>query len=237
MQLQLAQSDGITVDKSDVDAAVARIAKGNNTSITGFFARLQQGGIAKEQYLKQIKQQLIISKLQSQVVDGKVSVSDAAARAFIANHTKQNFVYKISDILLPLPENADGKITKELQTKAVQLRNSLVNSSMASAPKLIAQSGATASVLDYRPLNALPNLFIPAVTKLSQGKYSQVIQADNGFHILKLLAKKQITSAASSSGAITLDQAKQYLGQQQAQQLINAWLQKLRNTAYVKFYN
>ena len=234
MQLQLAKNDDITVTQSEVDGAVARIAKGNNTSVAGFFARLQQGGIAKDQYLQQIKQQLIISKLQSQVVDGKVNVSDADAREFIVNHTKQNSVYKINDILLPLPENADATVTKKLQAQAEQLRNGLVHSSPVSAIQLIAKSGAAATVLDYRPLNNYPNLFIPLITSLTQGKYSQVIAAGNGFHILQLLSKKHVSSGA---GNITLDQAKQFLGQQQAQKIINDWLQKLRATAFVKIYN
>lgn len=236
IQLQIAKRNNITVSDQDVENAIARIARGNGLDVNTFYSKLAQGGITKARYLQQIKQQMIISKLQSQWVSGQINVTDAQAKQYIADHSKKNTVekYTIKDILLPSIDNASASSLKRLAKKAAKLKTDLENTtSAAAAQRLIKKSGATVTDTQSQVLSAYPDIFMPAIKSLKQGAYSKVISAGNGMHILQLVRKVN----KATKPALNLQQAKEAAAQEQASAFIAKTLKHLRATAFIKINN
>ena len=140
-------------------------------------------------------------------------------------------MYQVQDILLATPDSASKSDLASLQSKANSLQSGLANGSVKNTASAIADSGATASVLALRPLSQYPDVFMPVISAMSDGQYSKVVQAGNGFHILHLLDKRRV---AATSSNMTLNQAREMVGQQQANQAIDKWLKNLRDTAFIK---
>ena len=85
------------------------------------------------------------------------------------------------------------------------------------------------SDLGWRKLADMPAVFVSAVKKMQPKTVVGPIAAPNGFHILKLFAVR------SGSINMTSQEARNIVYQRKINDKLQAWLKKLRETAYVKF--
>jgi peptidyl-prolyl cis-trans isomerase SurA len=240
LQLQMAKRAGLTVDDTDVNRAIDAIAKRNALSAAEFKKVLDEKGMAWSVYKKQIRQQVLIARLQQEVISPNITVTQDNINEFrkqYANHQKQAIEYRIETILIPFfPDEALSQ--KSQAQKAKLLMRTLNNNKPLSqslkeiyGSRFSNEIASVPKVLGMKTQAQLPSLFQAVVPKMRVGTFSSPIKAPNGFHILHLLGKSE------KNKNLTKVQITQLIYQQKFQQELQRWLEELRRTSYVKIMN
>jgi peptidyl-prolyl cis-trans isomerase SurA len=98
-------------------------------------------------------------------------------------------------ILVAVPENASDKEVAELQTKALQIsKRAKAGENFATLAASFSQAtdkGANGGEMGLRPADRYPTLFVDNTQNLTKGDISEPVRSGAGFHILKVLDKKQ----------------------------------------------
>lgn len=234
LQMQVAKRAKIEISDVDLNAAIQDIAARNHLSLEQLKASLVKDGITFAAFRKQIQEEMLISKVERQAVNPNVNITDEEIAVFlksgVANEADKE--YHVLDILVPV---ADKPTPKELQDAR--------NLALDTAKKLRATNDTETVIhdnnlqqqdLDWRPLPALPSIFIAPVSKMKSGEISNPIQAPNGFHIVKILAVRQMPH---KGGALTSEQAREILYHRKLDENLKTWLQELRKQSYIKIEN
>lgn len=192
LQILAAENLGVTVDEPSVNQAIASIAKQNNLDIEGLRAAVEADGYPYERFEADIRRDLLISRLQQQTVISRVQVSDEEIDEFLKTSKHlldSNQEYRISHILLALPENPSSTELKEAQQKAeLILQQSTENVSFADlATKYSASSSALkGGDLGWSKAGELPSLFANIIPRLKKGEVFGPIRNSSGLHLIKL---------------------------------------------------
>lgn len=233
LQLQMAKRSGIQIDSLRLNAAIAQIAQSNHMSLADFRIQVQQHGIDYAQYRKQIRDQLAIMQLQQSAVGSSVRVSQQEINiAYLQQQKKQPLQYHIGDILIPLPDTPSAKQLQAAQRKAAVITRRL-RAPRANFKKIAAEVSSNQQALQggdmgWLTTTSMPTLFEPVVTRLAVGGVSEPLRAANGYHILKLFARK------AAPGGATKKQVEMQLRQRKYEENLALWLQQMRDSAYVK---
>lgn len=234
LQLQVAKKAKIEVTDADLNAAIQGIAVRNHLSLEQMKVSLVKDGITFAAFRKQIQEEMLISKVERQAVNPNVNVTDEEIAAFVKSGAVNEATkeYHVLDILVPVADKPTPKELQDARNFAADTAKKLRTNVDAAA--VIRANNVQQQDLDWRPLQALPSIFIAQVGKMKSGEISSPIQAPNGFHIVKLLAVRQ---APNKGGAITAEQVREILYHRKLDENLKTWLQELRKQSYIKIEN
>lgn len=225
LELQLAKKNNITVSPAQIDKAIASIAAQNKMSVSQLYKAVAQQGLSEREYKQQIRDQLLISQLQRQVVGNSITVTEQEVKSFakknpVTNNTTAQ--YHVIDILIPANTSSSAAAMQKAQSL---LKTLYSNTNVQQALK---QAGAQPQDLGWRPLSQLPDIFANQITHMRVGEFSQPIQAPNGIHILKL------ESQQGGAQKISDEEIRNIIFGQKAEAQIQKWLKGLRSSSYIK---
>ncbi len=227
LQLEIAKRAGISVSEKEVSGRIKLITQQNKISLTELKKKLAASNDSYEDFRKQLKDQMTIAKVQQQAVTKTPTVSETEITDFLKNYTAQQQdqkQYHLLDILIPLTDSPTQTQIEQAKTTATSIYNKLKKGgSLKQLPASVTQNS-----LGWRNFSAIPTLFATQVNSLQKDQMTHPIQAPNGFHIIKLLGTKGQNPQLPSR-----KQAEQMLMQQKFAKLVQAWLEKLKATAYV----
>lgn len=225
LQLQLAKQNRMTITDSQLNTAITRIAQQNHVTVAQMKSKLAAEGTSFKTFKSNIRDQLLVNQLQQQVVSGKLNITNAQVAKFKKEITKQRAItdYHLIDYLIPLP---DAATAAQKQTALKQAKALIFTLKRNRKPS----KGVQSNDLGWQPLSDLPDAFATRVVKMRNGSVSQPILTSNGYHVIKLAATKE------QSAAITDQQARQMLFQKKYAETLKAWLDKVRENAYIKIY-
>jgi len=231
LQLQMGKKNGITATPAEVDAALKRVMKQNHFTLSMLKKKLASDGVSLGQFKVQMKQQLIISKVQQGAIASRVNITPAEVNAFmqkIAAHQQGAGQYHVIDILVPAASTSQFEAA-QAQAKAIS-----VKLEKGETLKNITTSYKNVQVndLDWRSLANMPGLFADPVAKMKLYGISQPIKAPNGYHVLQLVGRHAGNAAAPSRA-----EARELLFRIKFEKALKKWLTKLRATSYVKVIN
>ncbi len=193
-QLQSAREMGLRVDDQQLDQTIARIAGNNNMNPTQFRAALEKDGVPYARFREEIRDEILISRLRDREVDSRLVISDAEIDNYLAqNATAGGEEYQMAHILLRAPEGATPEQLQKLKAKAEEaLKKAQAGGNFAelAATYSDAPDALQGGALGWRTRDHLPAIFAEAALKLQSGQVSEVLRSSNGFHIVKLLAKR-----------------------------------------------
>ena len=208
-QMQFAVENGVRVEDLQLDRAVQRVAESNQMSVQAFRDRLERDGTPFATFRDDLRQQIMIERARGREIDDKVQVGEGEVDAFLA---EQSGVVPgaapevdIAQILLRVSENATPDQIEKQKAKADDLFR------QAGSGADFAQLAATFSEgpealqggdLGFRSQDRLPQLFVDAIAPLNVGQVAAPIRSGNGFHILKLVAKRGAGSGVQTAGAM-----------------------------------
>ncbi len=206
-QIQLAVEEGVRVDDQQVDRAVQRVAEQNNMSVQVFRDRLEKEGQPFAAFRDELRTQIMIERIRSHEVDDKIQVGEGEVDAYLAalNGVSPDAQPEvdIAQVLVRVPENATSEQIAKQKAKADDVYRQAaagadfgkLAATYSDAPEAL-QGGE----LGYRPLDRLPQLFVDAVLPLDTGGIAPPVRSPNGFHILKVVAKRN-AAAAKAAGS------------------------------------
>jgi peptidyl-prolyl cis-trans isomerase SurA len=198
-QLQQAEEQGIKVDNDQVDQAEANVAASNQLTREALHRRLAQDGVSLEAYRKQLKNQLILSRLREREVESRTRVSEQDIDRYLQEQGQSGQSsppeLNIAMILLTVAENANATETKAVEDKVRELlRRARAGEDFAQLAKTYSQAldkGARGGEMGLRPADRYPEIFVEAVSKLPPMGISEPVRSGAGFHLLKLLERRQ----------------------------------------------
>ncbi|HET7834853.1 MAG TPA: SurA N-terminal domain-containing protein, partial [Variovorax sp.] len=82
-QLQLAKENGVKVDDLAVDQAEQTVARQNQISVTELRRRVAAEGMSQEQFRRDLRDQLTLTRLRDREIEAKVKITDADVDQFI----------------------------------------------------------------------------------------------------------------------------------------------------------
>jgi peptidyl-prolyl cis-trans isomerase SurA len=203
-QLQLAKETGIRADDATVDLAEQNVARQNNIDVQELRRRLTAEGMDVKQFREDLRNQILLQRLRDRELEPRSKVTDADVDAFLreqeqgvsdANSTELN----LQHILVAVPEGAPAGQVAQLQAKAQKIleraRAGEDFGQLARENSDAAGAAQNAGQIGLRSADRLPPLFVEVTHDLKEGQISDVVRSSAGFHIIKVLEKRQATRA------------------------------------------
>ena len=196
LQIQMAQNTGIRVDDETLNRTISNIARENKLSLNEFREILEGDGYGYDNFRKEIRNEILISRLQQRQVDNRIIVTEREIENHLSNQEHQgetDIEFHIAHILVAIPEGASTRqVTKARETadKVLgELQGGADFSSMA-ATYSDGQQALDGGDLGWRKAGQVPTLFADFIAVMEVGGLSEIIKSPSGYHIIKLLDKR-----------------------------------------------
>jgi peptidyl-prolyl cis-trans isomerase SurA len=216
-QLQLARESGVRVDDATVNATIARIAEQNGVPLAQFRERLEKEGIAFARFRSDVRDDIIMTRLREREVEGRIQVSEGEIDNFIAEQAgvaAGSVEYNIAQILLRVPDNASTDRIEATRRQADELLAQLrggADFGRLAATSSNAPEALSGGDLGWRTAERLPTLFLDAVKGLKPGELGPLVRSPGGFHILKLLGRRNAAEGRLATGPVEATHARHIL--------------------------
>ena len=195
-QMQFARDAGMDVPDDELDAALRRIAESNRLSLPEFKEALERDGLAWRKFREEIRQEITISRLREREVENRIVISEGEIDNYLetAGQPGQNAeIVQLAHIVVRVPEQASARQLAELRARAEQAWTQLqkgedfarVAASFSDAP-----DGLSGGVMEPRPADRLPTLYVEAARKLKLGETSDILKSSAGFHIIRVVDRR-----------------------------------------------
>jgi peptidyl-prolyl cis-trans isomerase SurA len=198
-QLQLARETGVKIDEATLDQAEQNVARQNQIEVSELRRRIVADGGTPAQFREDLRNQLLLTRLRDRELDAKVRVSDLELDQYIREQQGSTdasaLEMNLAHLLVAVPEGATPQQVAALQAKAQQLQvRAAAGEDFTKLVREYSQApGAAASggVVGLRTADRYPPLFVEATDKLREGGVSEVVRSGAGFHIIKVIEKRQ----------------------------------------------
>ena len=190
LQIQMAQNTGIRVDDETLNRTIGNIARENKLSLNEFREILEGDGYGYENFRKEIRNEILISRLQQRQVDNRVIVTERE----IENHQGETDIeFHIAHILVAIPEGASTRqVTRARETAEKVLGELQAGADFGSMAATYSdgQQALDGGDLGWRKAGQVPTLFADFIAVMEVGGLSEIIKSPSGYHIIKLLDKR-----------------------------------------------
>jgi peptidyl-prolyl cis-trans isomerase SurA len=242
---------GLTASEAEVDNKVAELQ--SPYSAEEFRKRLRDQGLEMEDLRKEVRRNIIITKLINKEIISNINVSDADIAAYYernkanfnvpetAYHLAQIEVTPVADAEVRNLKNDDAKTPAAAERKIQALYARLqagddfatVAQEYSEDPRTAA-GGGDMGFIPASALNATPQIK-QAVISLQVNQFTGIIRTSSGYHIIKLLGKEP--AARHTLTELRVQNAiRQTLKNEREQLLKAAYIETLRNRAKVENY-
>ncbi|NML84887.1 peptidylprolyl isomerase [Polaromonas sp.] len=230
-QLQMAQTSGAKVDDNAIEGAVETVARQNQITVDELRRRLKADGIDYNQFRSEMRDELLVRRLRQREVEAKVTVSEQEIDQFMRDQEGKTegsaLALNLAEILVAVPENANPEQVAALQAKALQvLERARSGSDFAALANEVSASATRSNggQMGLRNADRYPPLFVQATQNLRAGGLAGPVRSGAGFHILKVVEKRQ---AGAADAVITQTRARHILLRLSPQLTETAAIEKL----------
>lgn len=190
LQTQRAQDAGIRIDDRELNEVLTAVAAQNKLSLPQFIELVKKDGIDYASIREQIRDEVLTQRVRQKEVGSRVMVTDQDVDLALANASADdNIEYRLSHILVSVPDGATAEAREAARAKAASLLKrardgeDFAQLAIANSDGQQALSGGD---LDWRKASNLPTAFAIAAPKLKVGDVADVIESGSGFNIVKL---------------------------------------------------
>ena len=195
LQLQLAKKNDLTIDNTDLNEAISKIAESNHLSLTQLREEIIKQGLSFEDYRENIRKEMLIGRIQQKAVGQEVVVTAEQIEDYLKTYEQdkkqQQQTYHLQNIVIPLPEEPTSGQIKKAKEKASMLLTKIKQGEDFNRLAIAESSGEYAlegGDLGERHLAELPEIFAVPVAKMKVGEVYGPLRAGNGFQLIKLVS-------------------------------------------------
>ncbi len=201
-----------------------------------FEKTIKENGMDMETLKAEIKNQLALEELLAREIESKVTVKDEEISKFYTenpDYFKSEESVKASHILVKSEEGADEAKVAEAKKKIEKvLAEVKKGADFAAAAKQYSEgpSGPNGGDLGFFSRGQMVPPFEEKAFALKKGQISDIVKTKFGFHIIKVVDKKEggITPLSEVKESITA-----FLSKAEKEKLFNAYVEKLRSSAAI----
>jgi len=198
LQAQYANENGLRVDDNQLDLALIRIAQQNDfPSLSTFRAKLESDQVNFKKFREEIRSEMISTRLREREVERKLLISDAEVDNYLENKKNRGGVaeeFRLAHVLVVVPEQASADKIQMARAKAEQALQQ-IQSGIDFAQVAVSFSDAKDALkggdLGWRAAERIPPQFLDALQVLQVGQSTGILRSPSGFHILKLIEKRE----------------------------------------------
>jgi peptidyl-prolyl cis-trans isomerase SurA len=240
LQLARAADSGIKVSDAELDQSVQRMAATNKMTLAQMQQQLAADGMTYNEFRKSMRDEITIQKMQQNVIQGRVTVSESEIDNEIASQRAGGPQVHLAHILVALPENPTPEQIKTAQSKIDGIKELIDQGKMEFSAAAIrysdSQNALEGGDLGWRSLDEVPPAFTEVIKTMKAGQVTQPIRGVSGFQLLKLVetrdaghaAQQQVTEFHAQDlmvrvgGNVTSEQAKAKIDALRAQLIAGA---------------
>ncbi len=206
LQLQQAQRRGVEVDDENLTRAVLSFAERNQMTIEQFQEQLLLDGMSYREFREDIRNEMLIQRLQRNLVNRRITISDHDIEALLASPYYQQLLsdeFRVGHILLAVADGAGEAVIDAAAAAAATIVEDLRAGADFQETAIAKSAGARAlegGDMGWRRAGELPSLFGDQVIELDVGETADPIRSASGFHVIQLLEQR-------GAGVQTEDQA------------------------------
>tara|TARA_B100000963_G_scaffold104722_1_gene90720 strand:- start:293 stop:1489 length:1197 start_codon:yes stop_codon:yes gene_type:complete len=184
LQLQRGQEFGVRISDGELNQTFVQIAQNNGVSLEQFIKNIQDSGQNYEKIREEVRDDMIIQRVQGGVVSNSINITDQEIKGFLAT---EEAIDQLSPELLvrQIQLNSSEKATKILE----RIENGESFETLATEESINPNSNQ-GGLMPWRKINEMPSIFANALKTKQLGFISQPIKTGSGFHILKLEEKR-----------------------------------------------
>lgn len=194
LQTDRAGQAGIRIDDRDLNDILINVAAQNGMSLAEFADAIRSDGMDFLSVRKQIRDEVLITRLRQREVESRVAVTDQDVALQMARQgTDDNVEYRLSDILIAVPDGASSEDRAKSKAKIEELLKRAQageDFSQLAISNSAGQQALQGGDLDWRRAENMPTVFAAAAAKLEVGGISPIFEVGSGYHILKLTDKR-----------------------------------------------
>ncbi|MGB1092388.1 MAG: peptidylprolyl isomerase, partial [Oceanobacter sp.] len=196
IQKQRADQIGLRITDDQLNDALNRMAAQNQMTLEQFRNTMEAQGVPFAQAREQIRDEMLVSRLQRIRVGERIQITDQDVDLFLASEVGKMASaaeYHLGHILVSTPSDATPADIQNAEAEAKQLTSQLKQGADFTKTAIAHSDGRNAlkgGDLGWRKENQLPSLFVNIVPRMRVGEISNPIRSASGFHIVKILEKR-----------------------------------------------
>ncbi len=236
IKLQKAKELNIKASGEEVEASIQQILTQNRVTEEDLKAKLKGEGFSWPDYRKEIREQMILSRLINQEVRSKIILMPEELKEFYEKHLDRFVLDEkkhLLRILLTIPETATEEEVQSRREEAGELRQRLLSGEKFRQLAIRYSDGPEAGSggdLGYFGTRELKAELAEEVSQLGPGDISQVIEIKEGLVLLKIEDVRETTYIPLEKVKEPVQEA---LYQEKLQKRYEAWIKELRDKAYI----
>ena len=222
--------------EKEIDEVIADTRKRNHMDANQFRTALAAQGISMDEYREGMRKQLLKMKIINLKVRSRVKVSEQDIKGRYQQQRSQaaeDLRYHVRHIVFLVPKNGDAATDKAAKEKAEQALVKLkAGADFAKLAQEISEGPSAKQGGDlgfFKPGDMVP-AFENAATALKVGAISEPVRTPFGWHIIKLVEKKQAELGAMKDIKKNL---RNTMYQEEIEKAFLRYIEELKSEAYI----
>ena len=229
----------ITFSEREVDMAVKDMQNRNKLNDAQFAAALAEEGLTMPKYREQLKSQMKKVRVIDQEIKSRIQVSKEEVDAYYEKHADDFNAepeVRIQQIRLIIPPESSAGEVSRIQAQAESILAKIKGGEdFTSLVGLYSQDPTAQAGGDMGTFKR--GELLPAIDEyafsMKPGEVSPVIRTEGGFHIVKVLARRE---PAALSEEERRAEVKEVIFSEKAEEDFKVWIEKLRKKAYIEIH-
>ena len=201
LQVARATGTGIRVSDDELNNAVAAVAQQNGISVEVLRRQLAADGLTFADFRSSIRDEITVQRLRQSFGQSRIQVSEAEVEAALASQANTGAQYRLSHVLVALPEGATAEQIATGQKKADGVKALIDRGEIDFAAAAVRYSDSPNALeggdLGWRSQDEIPVAFAQMLQGMSPGQVVGPLRGPSGFQLLKLVEVRDSSQAAA----------------------------------------
>ncbi|KAF1684798.1 molecular chaperone SurA [Pseudoxanthomonas broegbernensis] len=202
LQVARAHSNGIRIGDQEINQTVAAIAQQNGLTVDGLRQRLVDDGLNFEEFRRSLADEITVQHMRQSFAQ-RVNVSEGEVDAALAQQASGGHQYRLSHILVALPDGATAEQIATGQSKIDGIKGVIEKGEMDFAAAAVRYSDSPNALeggdLGWRTLDEIPPAFAQQIRQLQPGEIFGPVRGASGFQLLRLAEVRDTNDTSAQS--------------------------------------
>lgn len=197
LQLQRAEAMGLRIGDIELDQTLARIAQQQGVTPEQMREQLARDGMSYQDFRQQVRDELIVSRLQQNFVQSRVTVSETEIDNALAARGEDQRQVHLGYLLVAMPDGASPEEIETARTKIEGIHNLIQRREMDFSAAAMRYSDHQTALeggdMGWRGMDEIPPLFANVLPTMQKGDVSQPLRGPSGFSLVQLIDTRDQT--------------------------------------------
>jgi peptidyl-prolyl cis-trans isomerase SurA len=233
LQVQEAKREKIEISEDELRTVLEDFVKRNGGVREDIEAKLQAQGVTWEALRRELREQLMASKVRSRRVVRRATVTEAEVDRYLAENRDRfdsGLKYRAAHIAVPAEPSSSAAAWDRAKTEIESIAAALTGGADFTELARTRGKDPAGGDLGWLSRGELDPSFERPLLALQKGQVTEAIRSPAGYHLFKLVDREELTAERLAEAR---QQARDLLLQKKAQERFDEWLETLRRRALI----